>query len=394
MRSASVTVTYDNVAPDVVIDSPPDGVITDADRVDVTGVVNDVLTALGAPLTVVKVNGAPAAVSHRAFVAVGVPLKPGRNTLTAVATDNAGNTGQAAITVTRQDLAGQRIVVVSGNNQSGPVGSELENPLIVRLVDAEDHGVANRLVTFTVTRGSGTLAGGTGNGQTVVRTTGSEGRAEARFTLGANAGEGSHRVTATASGFVGEAGFCASAAALAPDRIVVLSGDNQMGAINEVLPLPLVTAVLDADGNPLAGVAVTFSVLDGGGSVSGSATSTMMTGPDGKAAAALRLGHIPGVNGNRVQVAFPGLSGLPAIFTASSALAGQAAETSISGVVLDNSDLPMPGVIASVPGTPLHATADGQGRFKLSVRWGRLDCSSMGRRQRETVCGPTWSSIW
>jgi hypothetical protein len=367
VASASVSVTLDNVSPVVVIDSPRDGLETSEQRIDVTGVVNDVLSGFGVPPPEVRLGATRCDVSNRTFICPGIALLRGPNSLAAVATDSVGNSGQSApVRVTRRDLAGQRIRIGSGNNQTGPVSTELAEALVVELVDSQGAGVAGRSITFRVTRGSGTLTGAAASGQTVTATSDAAGRAEARFTLGANAGEGSHRVTASAVGFVGEAVFCASASTAAPDRIVVISGSNQTGAVSEMLPLPLIAAVLDLEGNPVSGVPVTFSVVAGDGSLSGQSERVATTGPDGRAAASLRLGPNPGVNSNRVQARFSGLSGLAAIFTATSVAPGRAGDTSISGVVLDNSDLVIPGVTASVPGTSLSAIADDQGRFTIT----------------------------
>jgi len=363
VASASVSVTLDNVAPILVIDSPDASAVTPLSQVDVTGVVNDVVAGVNAAPPVVRVNGALAAVSNRTFVVTNVSLKPGPNVLTAVGTDSAGNVGQTAITVTRQDLAGQRIRLVSGNGQGGPVSTVLPDPLVVELVDSEGSLVPDRAVSFMVTRGNGTLTGAPGNGQVFVVSTDANGRAAAQFVLGMNAGQGSHRVTATATGFVGQADFCASATPSPADRIVVISGDNQLGAVNEQLPLPLIAMVVDLEGNPAADVPVTFSVLDGGGTLG---TAMANTGPDGKVATTLRLGAMPGVNNNRVRATFPGLTGLPAIFTATGKIAGQAADTSVSGVVVDNSDVPIPQAMALISGTTLSAVADADGRFRIN----------------------------
>jgi hypothetical protein len=57
------------------------------------------------------------------------------------------------------------------------------------------------------------------------------------------------------------------------------------------------------------------------------------------------LGLEEGRGNNAVLATFDGNPGSPAIFTASGLIAGNPAQTSVSGVVLDNSNLPIPGVI-------------------------------------------------
>ena len=73
------------------------------------------------------------------------------------------------------------IVLVSGNNQSGKPGAKLANPFVVEVVDENDDPVSGVSVTFAVTAGGGTLS-------TTSATTGSNGRAQTRLTLGEELG--------------------------------------------------------------------------------------------------------------------------------------------------------------------------------------------------------------
>ena len=54
-----------------------------------------------------------------------------------------------------------------------------------------------------------------------------------------------------------------------PGKIVVDSGNDQIGAVNQPLPRPLIAVVVDSGNNRLAGVPVTFTVTQGDGSVAG-----------------------------------------------------------------------------------------------------------------------------
>lgn len=60
--------------------------------ITVTGTVNE-------PAASVRVNGIAATLTGTTFTATGIPLTLGPNTLTATATDGAGNTASASITV-------------------------------------------------------------------------------------------------------------------------------------------------------------------------------------------------------------------------------------------------------------------------------------------------------
>src|SRR3954447_20763877 len=66
-----------------------------------------------------------------------------------------------------------------------------------------------------------------------------------------------------------------------PAALVQLSGDEQSGAINQPLANPLVVRVDDGQGQPVAGVTVSWTVENGGGAVS---PASVVTGSDGQAA--------------------------------------------------------------------------------------------------------------
>jgi hypothetical protein len=194
---------------------------------------------------------------------------------------------------------------------------------------------------------------------------------------------------------------------------VVDSGLNQTGATGEVLPLPFIAVVVDAGKNRLAGVPVTFTVTGGGGTLSGteaqlnsgaaailssardgrplrtapatpkdsgspSNSVTMVTDGDGRAAAFLHLGTVEGQGNQVVTATFAGNPGSPAMFVASGLVAGNPAQTSVTGVVLDNSNVPIPGVtmrlLALSQGTtgnvPVEVVptvqTDSQGQFTIT----------------------------
>lgn len=88
----AVTVAVDTTAPVVTITAPADGSLVNASPLEVSGTVDD------PGVVAVAVNGVVAPVSGGSFSA-GVPLQAGANTLTASATDAAGNTGSASVGV-------------------------------------------------------------------------------------------------------------------------------------------------------------------------------------------------------------------------------------------------------------------------------------------------------
>ncbi len=363
--TASVEATRDIVAPIVRIDSPRDGFVSVTNVITVTGLVNDIVN--GATNPVVRVNGVEATVAGGAFMVMDVPLVPGPNTIEAVARDAVGNEGRHQITVNFQLPVGARIGILSGNGQGGIVNQTLSQPLVAVVKDDFGNPVAGRVVTFEVTRNSGALKLNDGDSpQRVLQVaTDGTGRASARLTLGDTAGEGNNRVRAAALGVAGEVEFCASALAAAPDKILMVQGDNQRGVIGHPLASPLEALVVDKDGNPIASVDVSFAVVQGNGSLDGQQSLVQVTGTDGIARAVLTLGPEPGINNNVVSASFQDLQGLPATFVASGLLPGNPAATRFSGVVLDNGHTPIPGAVVSIPDTPVSAVTDAEGQFLL-----------------------------
>lgn len=80
-----------------------------------------------------------------------------------------------------------------------------------------------------------------------------------------------------------QAAFVLGAVALAlacvpPPRLVVVSGNDQIGASGVPLPAPLVVAIVDAKGAPVANASVTFQVTGGAGTLSPSVANTDAAG--------------------------------------------------------------------------------------------------------------------
>jgi hypothetical protein len=363
--AASLTVTRDVAAPIVRITAPRDGFVAIANRIAITGLVNDIVTG-GVP-TQVQVNGVAAGVMGGSFLATNVELVPGPNVLEAVATDAVGQSGRHQITVVYQPASGNRIAFASGEGQAGSVKAELAEPLVAVVRDDSGLPVSGSLVRFEVTRNSGTLRLRAGDPPQRSLQVPTDGRGEAAvlFTLGDTAGAGNNRVRATGLGVAGEVEFCATAFPDAPFLLAMERGDNQRGVVGRPLPLPLSAFVTDASGNPLAEVPVRFTVVKGLGTLDGGTTVERTTDADGLARAVFTVGPDPGINNNVVAAAVPGLDGLPATFTASGLAPGDPAATRFSGVVLDDGLTPIPNVEISLGGTALRALTDAQGQFRI-----------------------------
>lgn len=97
----------------------------------------------------------------------------------------------------------------------------------------------------------------------------------------------------------------------APTSIAEADGNGQAAPIGTALADPLRVVVRDAQGDPVAGVDVTWTVTGGGGSLS---ASVQPTAADGISAVNLTLGSVAGQQ--MVTAAVAGLDGSPVTFTA------------------------------------------------------------------------------
>jgi len=377
--TSSLEVTLDTTPPHVTITAPMDRFVTTDASIAVAGIINDIVVGtVNDQQAQVTINGTAAQVANRSFLATNIPLALGTNILQAFARDRVGNLAATSVTVIRQPPSQAQIQLISGNNQSAVIGTAVAAPLVVSVTDASGP-VANQSVVFKVKQNDGLLAvAGAPPAATVIALTNAQGRAQVTWTLGHRAGAGGNVVEAYAVSYDGTALFTASATQSGPAMIVVDSGGDQLGAIGEMLPKPFIAVAIDQGHNRIAGVPVTFTVQQGGGSLNGGTTLTVMTDSDGRAAATLTLGLQEGHANNIVDANFSGNSGFPAAFTASGRAPGNPAQTTVSGVVLDNTNQPIRGVtVRAILATTLHATpgavavapsavTDAQGQFTIA----------------------------
>lgn len=221
---------------------------------------------------------------------------------------------------------GANLAKIAGDGQSAPVRTELPEALVVRLADDLDNPVANHPITWLVTGGSGTIA-------PAAAATSSDGRSSARWTLGA--GAGAQAVTAVVSG-VGVAEFTAMAIATGgggdgdgdgdgkghghgpPTRIAAWSGDGQQVSAGATVPEPPSVLVTDASGNGVGGVQVSFTVVAGGGGVTG---GTPVTASNGVAKiGSWTLGASGGMNRLQATAQGSGIANNPIVFVATATI--------------------------------------------------------------------------
>ncbi|MEP6999384.1 MAG: Ig-like domain-containing protein [bacterium] len=183
---------------------------------------------------------------------------------------------------------------------TSPVGSVLTAGVIV--TDATGNPLLGFPVTFAVASGGGSV-----NPTTVL--TDANGSASALWTLGLASGQ--HQLVATAGSRTFP--FTVTATAGPASQIAASPGTAvQTAAPGAAVPILPSVIVRDARGNPAPGVPVTFTVLSGGGSVTGGTTSTDARGI--AVVGSWTLG--PVAQTNTLTATSPGLTGSPVTFIA------------------------------------------------------------------------------
>ena len=139
----------------------------------------------------------------------------------------------------------------------------------VKVTDGSGAPVSGVAVQFAVTAGGGTL------GRTSSTTDASGIASSGSWTLGTTAGI--NTVDATVTGLA-PVRFTATGTAAAPASITVSAGDNQSAAVGAAVGTAPAVLVKDQYGNPVAGTTVTFSVMSGGGTLTGATATTDASG--------------------------------------------------------------------------------------------------------------------
>jgi hypothetical protein len=161
------------------------------------------------------------------------------------------------------------VEAVVGVVQVGVAGEAVTAAPAVRVRDQWDKPMAGVVVAFTVIEGAGTLNTGTAS-------TDEDGIAAAGgWTLGAVAGL--NRVSARAAG-LSPVTFSAEGGAGEASGIEAVSGNEQTGVVATRLTEPVAVRVMDAHGNAVAGIAVSFVPEGGSDAVVSSVSSTDANG--------------------------------------------------------------------------------------------------------------------
>jgi adhesin/invasin len=215
--------------------------------------------------------------------------------------------------------------MVAGNNQTAQVSRAVAVPPRVEARDGAGNPVPGVVVTFQVASGGGTVI----SGRQVTDVTGVA-EVGAWF-LGNTPGQ--NTLTATAPGMP-VLTFTATATPGQPATMSAASATAQTGTVGSEVAEPPAVVVRDAVNNPVPGVAVTFTVNSGGGTITNAAGTTgssitVTTDANGRAAvSSWRLG--PTLTQNSVVASAPGLPTVT--FTASPAAGAPASVVGVAGL--------------------------------------------------------------
>lgn len=166
--------------------------------------------------------------------------------------------------------------LISGNNQTGEIGTTLDEPFKVKVIDTRGNNVVNEEVTFVITEGGGSLSNSNPR-------TGTNGIAQTYLTLGNRVG-----MTTVEARLDDLTPVTFTARVPVPDSLKLVSGDNQTGDIGSRLDDPFKVRVTDTRGENVVNQVVRFVITEGRGSLS---TTNPKTDSDGIAQTYLRLGN-------------------------------------------------------------------------------------------------------
>ena len=180
--------------------------------------------------------------------------------------------------------AASTIVANSETTLSAVAGTTVSPVPSVIVRDQNDVPFAGATVTFNVVSGGGTITGESAvTDASGIATLGS-------WTLGKTAGANS--LTATSGSL--SVTFNATGTAGPTAQLTISAGDNQLGVAGAPVPVAPAVLVQDANGNGKPGVIVTFTVGDGGGSVTGATATSNASGV--ATAGSWTLGTVPAIN--------------------------------------------------------------------------------------------------
>jgi hypothetical protein len=188
---------------------------------------------------------------------------------------------------------------VSGDGQSGTVGSTLPTQLKVKVLGSTGANYPNYPVTFTVKTGDGKVS--TASAPTQVSSlkvlTDSNGEASVYLTLGDKPGANTVEAKLQGLSSIPTQTFTATGVKGVASVLAIVSGNNQTGSIGLPMADSLVVKVTDLRDNGIAGHAVVFNLIDGTNAyfeTAGVHTVTRYTNGSGRAAVLMTMGSAVG----------------------------------------------------------------------------------------------------
>lgn len=214
-----------------------------------------------------------------------------------------------------------RLVITSRLQAIAVSGVALDPQPALQLQDADGTPIAREgvVVTVQIASGGGTLSGST--------TASSDAGGAVAFTdLAIRGSPGTRRLIFAAEAFAPATSPPIALGAGAPASMELVAGDDQTAIAGQPVPTPPSVRVRDADGTPLPGIPVGFTVTKGEGTLVG---ETPVTDADGVAAVGeWRLGRTAGENELSAEVSGQSLSGSPVVFSATATAGGVSASES------------------------------------------------------------------
>ena len=274
----------------------------------------------GGVVTVSTTRGTIGAVTDRNDGSYTATLTSSLSTGAAVVSATLGGAALTS-TATVNFIAGAPSLIVangSSNGQTAPAGANVPNPPSVKVTDVNGNPVPNIAVTFAVASGGGSVTGGS-------QTTNESGIATAGSWRLGN-GAGTNTLTATAQPNLVYT-FSATATAGAAGTIAINGGNGQSAVVGSAVAIAPSVKVTDGNGNPVAGVAVTFAIASGGGSITGANATTDASGI--AQVGSWTLGTAAGPN--TLTATSAGLTGSPVTFTATGVTGAAGNLTIVSG---------------------------------------------------------------
>src|SRR5712691_1780363 len=182
--------------------------------------------------------------------------------------------------------------IVTGNRQTGAAGQALPEPLTVQVLDSAGHPLWGQTVNWTVLPGNGTLFA-----CAVPTETDSAGLVLVLWQLGAGVGP---------QGVIAYAGHGLTVAFSAPaeippsQQVSLVSGGGQQDTVGATLAQPLVIRVLQPDGTPDTGAAVSWRAISRGSTY---APPNTRTDAQGQASTSWTLGTVAEFESTAVFIA-------------------------------------------------------------------------------------------